>query len=138
MAVTGEQITALQEEIAALESDREKALMEFGEAALSELRDNKEFAESAAKIDEIVKQIGEKKEEETELLAEKAKQEKEERERIVKLTCFKCNKVNPEGAAFCETCGSKIGELPREYCKACGTMNQTNMKFCGECGSKLD
>jgi len=133
-----EQLTALKEEVARLEEERYKALMEFGEKALPELRGKADFSEDAAKLDELEASIKAKGEEEIALLAEKEKQEAEERERILKLTCFSCNIVNPEGAMFCENCGSKLGEPPREYCKNCGFMNQPGMMFCGKCGSKLD
>jgi len=138
VADINEQLNALKDELVKLNEERQEALVEFGEAALAELRENKEFSEAAAKIDELTEKITEKSELETTLLAEKEKQEREERERIVRLTCFSCNTVNPEGAMFCENCGAKLGELPREYCKECGTMNPKGLKFCGECGKKLE
>ena len=138
MADINEQLNALKDELVKLDEERREALMEFGEAALAELRDNKDFSEAVTKIDELTEKITEKSELESTLLVNKEKQEREERERIVKLTCFSCNIVNPEGAMFCENCGAKLGVLPREYCKECGTMNQSGLKFCGECGNRLE
>ena len=138
MADINERIDATKEELVKLGEERREALVEFGEAALAELRVNDEFSEAVKKIDELTEKITEKGELVTTLLADKEKQDREERERIVKLTCFSCNTVNPEGAMFCENCGSKLGVLPREYCKECGTMNPVGLKFCGECGSKLE
>ena len=138
MADINEQLTALKDELAKLEEERREACTEFGEAALPALRDNKDFAEAVAKIDGLTEKIAKTGEQESDLLAEKAKQEREERERIVKLTCFNCKMLNPDDAVFCENCGSKLGELPREYCTECGTLNQPGLKFCGECGKKLD
>jgi len=132
-----ERIEALKEEVAQLEIDKVAALAEFGEKAISELRDKKGFAEDAEKIDAIMAEIDAKGEEEKALLEEKEKLEEEEKEKLMKRTCFSCNTVNPEDAAFCENCGSKLGEPPKEYCKACGFMNQPDMAFCGKCGSKL-
>ena len=137
MADINEQINALQEEKAKLAEDKIKALAEFGEKALAELRDKKDYSEDVAKIDKITAEIEAKDKKETSLLAEKEKQEKEEKERIMKLTCFSCNTVNPDGAVFCENCGAKLGEPPKEYCKSCNFMNQTGMAFCGKCGAKL-
>ena len=138
MSDINERIEVLKEETVKLEEDRSKALAEFGEKALEELRGKKGFAEDAAKIDEITENIAAKGEEEKALLEEKKKLEEEEKERIFKLTCFSCQLVNADGAMFCENCGSKLGEPPREYCMICGTMNQPTLKFCGECGTKLD
>jgi len=132
-----EQIEALKEEVAQLEIDKVAALAEFGEKALPELRDKKDFAEDAGKIDGIIAEIEAKGKEEADLLAEKEKQEEEEREALMKRTCYSCNNVNPEDAVFCENCGSKLGEPPKEYCKACNFMNQPDMAFCGKCGAKL-
>ena len=133
-----ERLAAIANEIVAMEDQRHKSYADIGERAFPELRDKPEFAESVAKVDKILAYISELKQKEAELLAEKEKREEEERERIAKLTCFTCKTVNSEGSKFCERCGKKLGEPPREYCKACGTMNQPTMKFCGECGQKLD
>ena len=137
MSDINERIEALKEAVAQLEIDKVAAFAEFGEKAISELRDNKEFAEDVEKIDAIIADIEAKGKEEAALLEEKEKFEEEEREKLMKRTCFSCNTVNPEDAAFCENCGSKLGEPPKEYCKACGFMNQPGMAFCGKCGNKL-
>ena len=138
MSDFNEQLAAITDEIAALEEGRIKALTELGELALPELKGKKEFSEPIAKIEEMDTKIGELKENKTALEARKVEFEREERERTVRRTCFSCNRINPEGAKFCETCGAKIGELPREFCKSCGTLNPSGLKFCGECGNKLD
>lgn len=137
MSDINERIAALKEEVVKLEEEKFKAFAEFGEKALDELRGKKEFAEDAAKLDEIIAGINAKGEEEAALMVEKEKLEAEERERLMKLTCFSCHKVNPDGAVFCENCGSKLGDPPKEYCKNCGFLNQPGMEFCGKCGNKL-
>ena len=138
MADFNEQLDAMKNEIAALEEKRLNALIELGELALPELKGNPEFFDPVAKIEEMALKIVELKEGMTILEARKAQFELEEKERIARRTCYACNRINPEGAKFCETCGGKLGDLPREFCKNCGTMNQPSLKFCGECGSKLD
>ena len=52
-------------------------------------------------------------------------------------TCFFCKTTNADGAVFCEECGKRLGEKPKEYCDSCGTMNRPGQKFCGECGKRL-
>ena len=133
-----EQLAAINDERAALEEKRREALAEFGELALPALRENAEFAAPVEKIDGIEAEAGLLDEKEASLLAEQEQLEQEERERIAKLTCFSCKAVSPDGAKFCENCGAKLGEPPREYCMDCGTMNPPEMKFCGGCGRKLD
>jgi membrane protease subunit (stomatin/prohibitin family) len=73
-----------------------------------------------------------------EIREEKIKYERAEKERIARFTCPACKKVNMDSASFCEECGTKVGELVREFCRACCTMNPQGMKFCGECGAKLE
>ena len=138
MANYDEQLAELKVGLADL-ADMQKALfMEIGELAIPDLRGKAKYSEQVEKLDDIKAKIEELNERETTLLAEKAAYEKAERERLAKVTCFKCGKVNPDDAKFCEGCGGKLGELPREYCKKCGTINHPNLKFCGECGNKLD
>ena len=131
MAGIIEKIAALKEEAAKLEEERKAAFAEFGEKAFPKLKDKTEFADDVAKIEKIDEELNA-------LSAEKEKLELEEKEKMAKLTCFSCKTVNPEDAAFCENCGMKLGEPPREYCEKCGTMNEPHMKFCFECGSKLE
>ena len=138
IADINEQLVALATEIESLEGSRIKALVGFGELALPELKDKAEFSEAAAEIEEMDAKIAESKENKVTLEATKAQLEFEQRERDVRRTCFVCNRVNPEGARFCEGCGGKLGDLPREFCKKCGTLNLSTLKFCGECGNKLD
>ena len=132
-----EKLSAMANEISALETSRLMALAEIGEKALAEICDKPDFAELREKFDGIEGRIKELKQQEAALLEEKTRFEKEEKERLIRRTCFTCKAVNPEGSRFCEECGAKLGELPREYCKNCGTVNPAGMKFCGECGSKL-
>ena len=138
MSDIDERIAALKEEVAGLEEERFKAFAEFGEKAFPEIRKKEGFSEIAEKIDALTVEIDAKGEQEKELLAEQERLEQEEKERILKCTCYSCQYVNTEDAVFCENCGAKLGEPPREYCKNCGTMNQPTLKFCGECGTKLD
>ncbi len=49
------------------------------------------------------------------------------------MKCPACQFVNPEGAKFCNECGSKL-ELA---CPECGKVNPVNSKFCNECGYNL-
>jgi len=137
VADINEKLAALTEEVIKLEEEKFKALAAFGEKALPELKDNKDFSKDAEKINEIIVKISAKAKEETALLEEKEKLEAAERERIMKLTCFACHTVNPDGAVFCENCGAKLGDPPKEYCKKCGFLNQPGMEFCGKCGNKL-
>lgn len=132
-----ERLSAVADEMTVLEQQRISILVEIGEKALPEFRDKPEFADLAAKANETTQRLTDLKTQEAALLAEKEQAEKEERERILKLICFACKTVNPEGAKFCEECGGKLGEPPREYCTACGTMNGIGVKFCGECGARL-
>ena len=132
-----EQLTAVKEELAAAEEKKLIAFAEFGELALPELKNNPAFAGSAANLENILADIKTLSDRETELIAEQAKAEREEKEQLIKRTCFLCKTVNPDDAKFCESCGGKLGELPREYCEACCTVNPPGLKFCGECGAKL-
>jgi len=132
-----EKLSEIMDEIADAETQRINIFAEIGEKAFSVVRDNPEFTELTGKIDEITSRFEELQQRKADLLEEKERYEKEEKERIARLTCFKCRKVSSDESKFCEECGAKLGELPREYCKNCGTLNQPNMKFCGECGTKL-
>jgi membrane protease subunit (stomatin/prohibitin family) len=132
-----EQLAVLKDEIAALEKKQLSAYAELGKLAFSEMKGKPAFAEPAAEIEEIEVSLKTLHDQETELLTEQAKCEKEEKERIARFTCISCKTVNPEDAKFCENCGTKVGELPREYCQECATLNHPGLKFCGECGAKL-
>ena len=133
-----DRLSAITDKMKVLEQQRLSVLAEIGEKALPELCDKPEYADLAAKVNEAAEKIVDLKQQQAALLAEKKQAEKEERERVLKLTCFACKTVNPEGARFCEECGGKLGEPPREYCKTCGMLNGPTMKFCGECGARLD
>lgn len=71
------------------------------------------------------------------LNSEQSAMENEYRRQTETATCFYCRTLNADDAVFCEECGKRLGEKPREYCEACGTMNNPGQKFCGECGAKL-
>jgi class 3 adenylate cyclase/tetratricopeptide (TPR) repeat protein len=49
------------------------------------------------------------------------------------MTCPKCGFDNPEGAKYCNECGSKL-EIA---CPECGKVNPLGSKFCNECGHDL-
>ena len=49
------------------------------------------------------------------------------------MRCPSCDSQNPEGAKFCDACGTA---LPRP-CPVCGTPNRTTAKFCNGCGAAL-
>ena len=116
--------------IRALETQRTEIISEIGKKALIFCRENPDIAFLAAKADE-----NDNLRDELSGTIETIRKEKSER--IAKLTCNKCRKVNSDESMFCEECGHKLGEIPREYCNTCGKMNMQDMKFCGECGTKL-
>jgi predicted ATPase/class 3 adenylate cyclase len=49
------------------------------------------------------------------------------------MKCKKCDSENPDGAEFCNECGSKF-ELA---CPQCSNVNPPGSKFCNECGHNL-
>ena len=49
------------------------------------------------------------------------------------MECPQCQFANPEGAKFCNECGSKL-EL---VCPQCSQVNPPGSKFCNECGCNL-
>jgi class 3 adenylate cyclase/tetratricopeptide (TPR) repeat protein len=49
------------------------------------------------------------------------------------MKCPKCQFENPEGAKFCNECGSKL----EVACSACGKINPLGSKFCNKCGYSL-
>ncbi|GEM_PF-187233 len=50
------------------------------------------------------------------------------------MQCPQCQSNNPDGAKFCNTCGSRLGLL----CSACGKINPPASLFCNHCGASLD
>ena len=132
-----EKIANIKAEIEAAEEKKHIVYAEFVELALPELKNKPAFSEPVEKIEEIISKIKELSESHEAAVAEQAKAEREEKERLIKCTCVVCKTVNPDDARFCESCGGKLGELPREYCEACCTLNPPGLKFCGECGAKL-
>jgi class 3 adenylate cyclase len=49
------------------------------------------------------------------------------------MRCASCGFENPEGAKFCEDCGTPF----RRICPSCGQQIRPTAKFCGECGTTL-
>lgn len=47
--------------------------------------------------------------------------------------CPSCKALNPKGAKFCTSCGTKL----TVQCPSCGADIQGNSKFCPECGTSL-
>ena len=123
-----EQIT---EQIEKLEHDENQSYAELGRILLPELTDEEgEHAELVARIRITEKRLIALRDDQLSMEADYQKQ-------LIASTCFYCKAVNADGAAFCEECGKRLGEKPREYCDNCGTMNHSHQKFCGECGTKL-
>lgn len=50
------------------------------------------------------------------------------------MPCQSCQRENPEGARFCNGCGSPL----ERSCAACGHANPPDASFCGACGAGLD
>ena len=133
-----ELLASAKEEIEAAATRRLELLAEIGAKALPELRHKPGYTELTAQFDESETKADELRLRIDKLQEERALFELKEKERLARYTCPKCGKINSEDARFCEECGEKVGELPREFCRNCGTMNLQGMKFCGECGTKLD
>ena len=123
------------EETAGKITEYEKAAFalyaELGQKMLELITADSEYAPLSDKIRETDGQLEELRRELSEL-------EQSYKTQLTALTCFSCKMVNPEGSRFCEGCGAKLGEPPKEYCRACSTMNNPGQKFCGECGAKLE
>ena len=120
----------LVDQITEQQQTEQHLLAELGRKALPELVNNPAFEPDAANAREAVEKLAG-------LLEERAALTKEKADKLTALTCFMCKTVNQEDAAFCEECGAKLGEKPREFCEACETMNHPGQKFCGECGARL-
>ena len=117
-------------QIGALELSEREAYAELGRRLYPELAEDEQA--------DLVLRIKTADEELAGLRKEQTAIETEYSQRVAAATCFYCKTVNAEGAAFCEECGKKLGEKPKEYCEACGMMNRPGQKFCGECGKKLE
>ena len=50
------------------------------------------------------------------------------------MKCPTCQGENPEGAEYCQYCGSKFVRV----CSSCSTTNPVSYVFCGECGHRLE
>lgn len=122
-------IDGITEKISNLENSATQLYTDLGKKVLPDLPEDA--------YPEIVAQIKETENNLTGLRFEKNSLEEEYQKIIIASTCFYCKAVNSEGAVFCEECGKKLGEKPKEYCEACGNMNNPGQKFCGECGAKL-
>ena len=118
-------------QITGFEHDALALYAELGQKLLLSLPEGSEYAPLADEIKNLNAKLDGLREEQSSM-------DREYQEKLVALTCFACDMVNPEGARFCEGCGAKLGEPPKEYCKACNTMNRPGQKFCGECGAKLE
>ncbi|MDR1340210.1 MAG: zinc-ribbon domain-containing protein [Prevotellaceae bacterium] len=51
--------------------------------------------------------------------------------------CPECGAGNPEGAAFCRDCGTRLAQAKR-FCPQCGAEVPPNSRFCNECGTKVE
>jgi len=49
------------------------------------------------------------------------------------ISCRHCQADNPDGARFCEACGTALDGA----CRACGASNRPTAQFCGQCGASL-
>lgn len=116
--------------ITELEQSELQAYADLGRKLFAELDENTEHVELVSRIREASEKL-------EAIRKERNDSKVEYEQRLAELTCYSCKAVNPEGAAFCEECGAKLGEKPKEYCEGCGTMNHPGQKFCGECGAKL-
>ncbi|NIL97034.1 MAG: zinc-ribbon domain-containing protein, partial [Planctomycetales bacterium] len=54
--------------------------------------------------------------------------------KISDMICPNCRTENPEGAKFCNQCGSRLAAS----CPNCGHQNPPEAKFCNECGARLE
>ena len=131
-------IAEAEAEAEAIKSRRLEILAGIGEKALPEIDGKPEFADLLAQLDEAEKQAEELVVRMAKIQEEKIKFERAEKERVARYTCVACRNVNNENSRFCEECGGKVGDLPREFCKICCTLNYQSLKFCGECGAKLE
>ncbi|MDR1884384.1 MAG: zinc-ribbon domain-containing protein [Prevotella sp.] len=50
--------------------------------------------------------------------------------------CPECGSANPDGAAFCQSCGYKLAQ-PKRFCPQCGAEATPGSRFCNECGTKI-
>ncbi|MCL6511437.1 MAG: zinc-ribbon domain-containing protein [Anaerolineae bacterium] len=58
------------------------------------------------------------------------------------MVCPNCGAEQPEGAHFCNRCGTRLSEpvltTVNLTCARCGHVNPDGSKFCGECGAPLE
>ena len=123
-------IGEISDEITDLEKAELLSYADLGRKLLPEIRETTEYEAYVDRIKGISARL-------SFLRTEQSALDIEYKRRIEALTCFYCKTVNLEGAVFCEECGAKLGEKPREYCDVCKTMNRPEQKYCGECGAKL-
>ena len=121
-----------------IEEQKTAVLARLGEKALPGLVDDPDYASFVSEVKDLDAQTVALGVEREDLLVAKERFIREQKEDEARRTCVKCSMVSAEGARFCEECGAKIGDLPREFCKECCTLNHQGLKFCGECGTKLD
>ena len=60
----------------------------------------------------------------------------EEKKKPQTSKCDACGHTNPEGAKFCQNCGSEI--VTNLECKSCHKLLPKNAKFCHHCGTKVE
>lgn len=53
------------------------------------------------------------------------------------ILCPKCGHQNPQGARFCNNCGSPLQRTEGPRCPKCGSVNPPGAKFCSSCGAPL-
>jgi predicted nucleic acid-binding Zn ribbon protein len=67
--------------------------------------------------------------------AAKKKAEQAEDSRL----CPQCGTANPEGAAFCQSCGNRLAQpQAKRFCPQCGAEVAAGSRFCNECGTKME
>src|SRR5437773_10128051 len=49
------------------------------------------------------------------------------------MRCPSCSSENPDGAAFCGDCGTRLSAV----CPSCGVANAPTNRFCHGCGTRL-
>lgn len=54
------------------------------------------------------------------------------------LTCPKCSEKQPEGTAFCGSCGESLARVGmKNFCSGCGKQVDGASAFCSNCGTRV-